>query len=501
MKINRSRNAKRNIIYGVINRFFNMLFPFVIRTIMLYILGSEYLGLNSLFTSVLSFLSLAELGVGSALVYSMYKPIAEDDSETICALLNLYRRLYRYIGAIVLTIGLCLIPLLPHLVNKDCPQDVNLYVLYLVFLFNSVISYWMFGYKQSLLTSHQRADIISKSSMIVQLLMYVIQIVCLFLFRNYYLYILWMPVFTIATNLVNSYITDRMYPQYKCHGEISRELQQDIKKKVIALFGTKANSIVMHAMDNIVISSFLGLAMVGLYGNYYYIMNAVAGLMTIVYQSMTAGIGNSLETETGEKNYHDFEMITFANFWLVSFCMISLLCMYQPFMRIWVHEENMLDMTVVNLLVVYFYVYQIRRIVLMYKDAAGIWWEDRFRPYVMMFTNLAGNFILVQIIGLYGVILSTIISMLISVPWENQTVFKYIFKRASAPYYQRTFFYLILTIGIALLTYGLCSFLPEGIVGLIERAVVCLIVPNVLIVFLFHKTQKFQYAVKLIIRR
>lgn len=501
MKINRSRNAKRNIVYGVIYRFFNMLFPFVIRTILLYILGSEYLGLNSLFTSILSFLSLAELGVGSALVYSMYKPIAEDDSDTICALLNLYRRLYRYIGTIVLVIGLCLIPLLPRLVNNDCPPDVNLYTLYLVFLLNSVISYWMFGYKQSLLTSHQRTDIISKNSMIVQLLMYLIQILCLFLFRNYYLYILWLPVFTVVTNLVNAYITDKMYPHYKCRGEISRELQQDIKKKVIALFGTKANSIVMHAMDNIVISAFLGLSMVGLYGNYYYIMNAVAGLMTIVYQSMTAGIGNSLETETGEKNYRDFEMIAFANFWLVSFCTISLLCLYQPFMRIWVHDENMLDMIVVVLLAVYFYVYQIRRIVLMYKDAAGIWWEDRFRPYVMMFTNLIGNFLLVQIIGIYGVILSTIISMLISVPWENYTVFKYIFNLTSVPFYRVNILYLALTTGMAFLTYWLCSFLPEGIWGLIAKASLCLFVPNVLIVLLFRKTKKFQYAVKLILRR
>ena len=500
MQESRSKNAKRNIVFGILNRMIMILFPFAIRTVILYILGSEYLGLDSLFSSILSFLSLAELGVGSALVFSMYRPIAEGDADMICALLNLYRRLYRYIGTFIFGAGILLIPFLQKLVKGDCPPDINLYILYLVYLFNTVLTYWMYGYKQSLLTAHQRSDIVSRFSLILQSGMYLVQIAALYLSRSYYLYILWLPVCTAATNLTLSSITDRMYPEYQCRGEISREKQEDIRKKVFALFGTKANSIVLHALDNIVISAFLGLTMVGLYGNYYYIMSAIVSMITIIYNAMTAGIGNSLTVENDSKNFFDFKVLTFANFWLVSFCSVSLLCLYQPFMKLWVKEKNMLDMTVVVLLVIYFYVYQIRKVVLTYKDAGGIWWEDRYRPYIVSAVNLVGNIIMVQIIGIYGVILSTIISMLVSIPIENHTVFRFVFHRSAASFYIKNALYTALTLLLCLITFWICSFSPDGIPGLLIRMGICLLVPNSIIVLLFQRTEEFRHVLKLLHR-
>lgn len=501
MKIERTRNAARNVVFGTLYKAVTILFPFAMRTVMLYIMGSEYVGLNSLFTSILSFLSLAELGVGTALVYSMYKPIAEDDDATICALLNLYRKLYRWIGIIIAVIGVALIPFLPYLVKSDCPPDVNLYILYGIYLFNTVISYFMYGYKQSLLTAFQRSDIISKRSMTMQILMYVFQIIALILFKDYYIYIIWMPIFTIATNIANAVIVDKMFPQYKCRGNVSKEISNSIKKKVLALFGTKANSIVLHAADNIVISAFLGLVMVGKYGNYYYIMNSIIGVMTIIYDSLTAGLGNSLETESVEKNYKDFKVLSFMNAWLVAFCSTSLLCLYQPFMRIWVHEELMFGMDVVVLLVAYFYIYQIRRIVLTYKDAGGIWWEDRFRPYIVMVTNIAGNLVLVQFVGIHGVIISTIFSMIISIPWENYTVFAYVFFRSSKEYYKQLLIYILATILVSSVTYLLCIWIPEGVIGLIIRAIICIIVPNLLFCLFFYKSEEMKSSKKLIKER
>ena len=501
MSTSRSKNAKRNILFATVNKAANILFPFAIRTVLLYILGSEYLGLDSLFSSILSFLSLAELGVGSALVFNMYKPIAEEDSALICALLNLYRKLYRIIGCVIFGVGACLTPFLHTLVKGDCPADVNLYILYIVYLLNTAVSYWMYGYKASLLTAHQRSDVESKCALIVQTIMYAVQIAALFLFKNYYWYILWLPVFTIVSNMVTAKITDRMYPEYKCAGEISPKLQKEIKKKVFALFGTKANSVVLHALDNIVISAFIGLSMVGLYGNYYYIISAIAGLIAIIYNSMTAGIGNSLQTESVEKNYFDFNVLTFANFWMVLFCTTSLLCLYQPFMKLWVTEKNMLDMWVVILLVIYFYVYQIRKVILTYKDAGGIWWEDRYRPYIVMVVNLVGNLVMVQFIGIYGVILSTIISMLVSIPIENYTVFKYIFNKPSGGFYKKNLLYIILGAAVCLLTFWVCGFAPDGILGLCIRAAICLVIPNAIIILLFRKTKEFKHAKFLLLRK
>lgn len=491
MENSRTKNATRNAIFGMLYKIVAIIFPFVIRTVMLYIMGSEYVGLNSLFTSILSFLSLAELGIGQALVYSMYKPIAENDKKSICALLNLYRKLYRYIGTIILVVGFSLLPFLKYLVRGSCPNEVNLYALYLIYLFNTIASYWLFGYKQSLLTAHQRSDIVSKRSLIVQTGMYIAQIAFLLLFKNYYIYIILMPVFTVITNLANSFIVDKMYPEYKCMGKVEKEVESSIRKKVIALFGTKANSAVMHSLDNIVISAFLGLTMVAKYGNYYYIMNAIIGIMTVIYSSLTAGLGNSIAVDREDKLYKDFKTLSFMNAWIVAFCSVSLLCLLQPFMKMWVGNDLMFGMDIVILLVVYFYIYEIRRIVLTYKDAAGIWWEDRFRPYVMMVTNLVGNLIMVQFIGLYGVILSTILAMCVSWPWENFTLFKYVFHASSKKYYKELLMYICCTVFLCITVWIICQFMPEGFEGLILRAFVCMVIPNVVFFLLFHKTEEF----------
>lgn len=501
MKLNRKRNSIRNVVYGTIYRCASIIGPFVVRTAMIYIMGNEYVGLNSLFTSILSFLSLAELGVGSALVFSMYKPIAQDDTETINALYALYRRLYKIIGTVIFAIGLLLIPVLPMLVKKDLPSDVNLYVIYLVFLINTVLSYWLYGYKQSLLNAFQRSDIVSKRATAINILMYVLQVVSMLIWHNYYFYIIWLPICTALTNIVNKIIVDKMFPQYKCEGKVSKELSDSIKKKILALFGTKANSIVLHATDNIVISAFLGLGLVGKYGNYYYIMNSICMFVKIIYSSITAGLGNSLQTETVAKNYNDFKFLSFANAWVVTFCATSLLCLYQPFMEIWVKKDSVLDMGIVILVVVYFYVYMIRRVVLTYKDAAGIWWEDKFRPYVVMVVNLVLNIVLCQFIRLYGILISTIVSMFVAIPWENYTVFKFIFHKSSGEYYLKMTLYLVVGVGIAGLTFFVCSHIPSGIVGILVRAIICVVVPNVIWLALFFKTKEFSRMKRLFFNR
>lgn len=501
MKISRVDNAIRNIIFGLMYKVVSIILPFLIRTAMIYIMGSEYVGLGSLFTSILSFLSLAELGVGNALVFSMYAPIANDDNDTVCALLNLYKKIYRYIGFIILGVGLILIPFLKYLVGSGYPEDINIYILYMIYLANTVISYLMFGYKQSLLVAFQRSDIISKRTMVIQIMQNVIQFSVLFLTRNYYLYIIFLPVFTAITNLFNLVIVNKMYPLYIPHGKVNKELKVSIQKKVVALIGTKANATVLHAADNIVISTFLGLTMVGIYSNYFYIMNSIIGIMTVVYSSLTAGLGNSLASESVDKNYEDFKVLSYMNAWIVAFCSVCLLCLYQPFMNLWVGSELMFSMRIVVLLVIYFFVYQIRRIVLTYKDAGGIWWEDRFRPYVVMVVNFVFNILLVQIIGIEGVILSTIMSMIISIPWENYTVFKYIFHRSSKDYYVSSTWYTIVTVLISVITYIVCSKMPDGCFGLFMRSGICVVIPNVIFGFIFRKTMEFGRSKELVAQK
>ena len=492
MKIERTRNTIRNIVFGFGYRILNIVLPFVSRTVILYVLGSQYLGLSSLFTSILSFLSLAELGVGNAMVYSMYKPIAENDNKTIKALLNLYRKFYRVIGTVIFLLGLCLIPFLKSLVRESLPGDVNLYILYILYLVNVVLSYWLFAYKSALLQAFQRNDIESKIAMVITPLSYVFMLGALFLTKNYYAYIIWLPVFTICTNIARLIYVDRLFPDLKPEGQINNEIKNNIVKKVKALIGTKLNTVVLNAADNIVMAMFFGLTTIAVYGNYYYIMSSIIGFLGICYMSMTAGLGNCLETETLEKNYNDFLKFSFINSWLVGWCTICLICLYQPFMYLWTGEDLMFPFYIVLEFGLYFFVYQIRKIPITYKDAAGIWWEDRLRPYVSMVVNLVLNIVLVQAIGISGVILSTVFSLFISIPWENYVLFKHLFKRSSKEYYKKMNYYIVVLFIAGSVTWFVCSFLKQGFLSLIIRGIICVTVPNIIILLCSSKSKEFK---------
>lgn len=497
MKIERTKNAKAGILTGILNKLVNMGLPFITRTVLLYVLGTQYLGLSGLFSSLLSFLSLAELGVSNALVYSMYKPIAENDKTTTRALLALYRKLYRIIGTIILAAGLACMPFLRYFIKGDVPVDVNLYVLYGLYLGNTVCSYFLFAYRGSLLTAHQRVDVDNLVNTVIPLISWCAQMLMLLITRSYYAYVVFIPISTIVTNFVRLHQVKKLYPDLYAEGKVDPVLEASIYKKMKALLGAKISTTVLHSSDNIVISACLGLTMVTVYGNYYYIMGAVGGFLGIVYASILPGIGNSLITETTEKNYRDFKKVSFINLWLVGWCAVCLLCLYQPFIRLWAGEELLLPFSTVILVVVYFVFYQGRKVVITYKDAAGLWWEDRFRPFVMAGTNLVSNLILVQFIGIWGIVVSTILSLCISIPWETYTVFRYVFKRSPKEYYL-----MLLKFGSVLLlasavTLGICQIASEGIPAILIRGCICVVVPNVIFFLVYRRQEEFAHAKRL----
>lgn len=502
MKIERTENAVRNIVFGGLLKIFSLLIPFVLRTVMIYTLGVQYLGLSSLFTSILSVLNLAELGVGSAMVYSMYKPIAENDSETICALMKLYRTYYRIIGMIILLIGLCLLPFIPKLIKGTVPSDINVYILYLMNLGSTVLTYWLFSYRTCLLSAHQRTDINSKVTLTVDVIQYSLQFAILYFFRNYYGYLTVVLVCTALGNIVRAIITKRMYPEYEPKGELPRSITTQINKKVRDVFTAKLGRVVLNSADSIVISSFLGLTALAIYNNYYFIMSSVIGLMGIVYSSIVAGIGNSFVTESQQKNYCDMNRMLFLVAWISTFCVSCFLTLYQPFMKIWVGEELMLDDHFVILFCIYFFVHQICTLLETFKDGAGIWHEDRFRPLITAIVNLTINIILVQFIGLYGILLSTIISLLfVGLPWLIHNIFTVLFKMKCAVIVKDILSYSIVAAAAAIITLMVSKVvIIEGIVGLIIKGTVCILIPNIIFAMVFRKKEEYKYAVSLLLK-
>ena len=495
---NRVKNTSRNILWGLLYGFVAVFLPFVTRAVILHLLGSAFLGIGTLFTSVLQFLSLTELGLGSAIVYTMYKPIADNDTEQISAILNYFRKMYRMIGTGMLAAGTLLVPAVPVLTHGEAPADINIYILYYIYLVNAVISYFFAGYRESLLTAHQRKDIAVKCTMLVNVLVQTLQIVVLVMTRNFYAYAFVPICGTITINVLNAAITKRMYPEIRPEGMISSESKKNIGKNLSGLVGTKLSSIVLHSSDAIVISAFLGLTLTAQYGNYYFLMEAVCGFIATLFTAMTASIGDKLVRDSLEENYALFRHITFANNWLVGWCAISFICMIEPLIRLVYGESMQLGALFAVFMGVYLYIYQIQKTVLTYKDAAGIWYSDRFRPYVVMLTNVVSNLILVNIIGVYGIVLSTILSFVISLPWVNATLFRRLFHKSP---YINLYVILVNTLITAVLcavTYLLCVRCGDGISGLARRLAVCMTVPNLLYLCIFRNSDDLKYWIEFI---
>ena len=382
------------------------------RTAMIYLMGVQYLGLNSLFTSALQVLNLGELGVGSAMVFSMYKPIAENDNTTICALMKLYRTYYRVIGLVIAVVGCALIPFIPRLIKSDVPADINIYILYLLNLGTTVLSYWLFAYKNSILQAHQRADVVSKVTLVTSTIQYGSQLFVLWAFHNYYLYVIVMLATQALTNIVTAVCADKLYPQFKPRGKVDKIQVQKINQRIRDLFTSRIGGVVYDSADTIVVSAFLGLTVLAVYQNYFFILNAITGFIAVVFAACTAGIGNSIVMESKEKNYQDLNKFAFIITWIAGFCSACLLCIYQPFMELWVGKDLILSFSAVVCFVIYFFVRQFNALFYLYKDASGMWHEDRLRPLIAALTNLVLNLILVKFIGIYGILLSTVLTIL-----------------------------------------------------------------------------------------
>lgn len=501
MKIERSKNATRTTFFGIIQNIYSMLLPFVMRTIIIYVLGMEYLGLNSLFNSVLQVLNLAELGVGSAMVFSMYKPIAEDDHDKIRALMRLYRTYYRIIGLVILVAGLILVPFIPHLIKGNVPDSMNVYVLYLLNLGSTVTTYWLFSYKNCILTAHQRGDISKKVMICTMTVEYALQAAFLFLTKNYYIYVILILLTNILNNIITAIISDKLYPQYHPKGQIPKEEVTTINKKVRDLFTSKVGSLIVDQSDTIVISAFLGLSLLGVYQNYFYILTSIFGFMKIMLSACTAGIGNSLVTETKEKNYNDLRRLTFIMLWATGFCSCCLACLYQPFMELWVGADNMLGFSYVICFCIYLVVRVLNQTLITFKDAGGIWHEDRYRPLIVGLANLCMNLILVRYIGLYGIILSTLLSwILIGLPWLIKNLFTVLFDFGCRGYIVCVVKYLLTIVLTVALSIFVCSYIEfESLIFTMAiRLAVCLLIPNAMFFVLYLRTKEFKGSVQII---
>lgn len=498
MRIERSKNLVNNLKWGLLYRLSGMLVPFVCKAAIIRIFGINYLGLNSLFTSIISTLNLAELGFSSAVVFFMYKEIAEENSEKICALLQYFKRVYQIVGIVVLTFGLALMPFLRYLIKKDVPTDINIYVIYLLTLSATVLSYFLFAYKNSIITAFQKESVLYKIRAIVLLTESIVQILTVFVLKNYYCYIAVTILAAAANNIIADHYVRTHYPEYKARGKISKDERRAISEKIKGLLCYKIGGAMVSNSSSIVISTFLGLVVSGIYGNYHYVLTLLFGLLAVYYSSFRAGLGNCFVIETKERNYDTFKQLQFMQSWLIGFCAVSMFCLYQDFIAVYAGEENVLDIGIVICVCTYFYCWKIQDVVHVFKEAFGYWTKDQFRPIIGGVMNLCVSIISVQFIGLYGVVLATILqAVTIDLIWAPKAIFAEYFKKSRKEYYLLLVKGVLDLFAMGIPTVLAVSFVQTGsyILNFGIKAVICLVIPNGVFILKNHRKPEFD-AVK-----
>lgn len=494
----RRKNSILNIVTGISSQLILLILGFVSRKIFVEIFGLEILGVNGLLSNVISMLSLAELGIGGAIYYSLYKPLAKNDHSQIKAIMQLYGRLYRYIAIVVACIGMALVPFLDKIVNSNINNNYLIGV-YLCFLIDSVLSY-VLSYKKNIISADQKNYVVNIIQTAFSVTVSVAQIIIIIRTHNYILYLVVKIIFGFFSNVTFHIVANKMYPYLKDKRKVglNKEIEAELIKNAKALCIVMIASYCIAGTDNILISIFVNITAVGVYSNYILIINIIKGLVGQIFNSIRASFGNFLIEKSLDEAHDMFNILDFLNFWIISFCCVCLIVLLNPFISLWLSKDALFPFHLVVIMVANFYIRSTISSIEIVRDGAGMYSPYPFFKYWTLLEGilnlilgilLAGTFKM----GILGIQLATTVSMQIGIVILPVTVYKYVFKRSSRPYFRKKFIYLISTILATGATLLSCNFVTaNGIVELFEKGIVCLIIPNLIIIMLFNKTKEFK---------
>lgn len=491
----RVNNSIRNIITALIGQFLGILLSFISRMVFINALGAAYLGVNGLFTNVLSILSLAEMGIGSAIIYSLYRPLAAKDTKEIKALMHFYEAAYRGIGIIIFLLGIGLVPFLDYII-KDQPDIPHLTFIYFLFLINTVVSYF-FAYKRSLIIADQKNYITTIYRYGFYIILNIIQIGILLTTKKFILFLIAQIVITLLENLMVARKADKMYPFLKMGEKVKldKTSRREITKNVKAMMCHRIGGVVVNGTDNILISSFVGVIWVGLYSNYFLITNALNIIIGQVFSAITASVGNLNVLESKEKSYYMYKRVLLINFWIAGFCGISLWILFNPFISLWIGKEYLFEDGLVLIIIFNFYIMMVRKTTLVYRDAMGLFWHDRYKPIFEAVINIIVSVLLAPKLGIAGVFIGTFISTMTTAFWvEPYILYKYGFEMKVRNYFFRYIKYTAIILAAGIVTHQISTvFTTVTWMSLFGRAAVCVIVPNLIFLVCFYRTDEFKY--------
>lgn len=496
----RMQNSIRNTIYGILTQIITVLISFVTRTVFIKYLSVDYLGVNGLFTNILTVLSLAELGFGGAMVYSMYQPLAEKDRTTIKGLMTFYSKIYKVIGFSVSVLGLLLVPFLDSLI-RDTTNIDNLRVIYLLFLLNSVASYF-FAYKRSILQADQKQYVISKNHLNFNVIKALLQIIVIVIFENYLFYLSVQVLSTILENLIISKKVNTLYPYLKDDSEskLNEKERKSIWSNVKALMIYKVGSTMLDGTDNIIISVFVGVSAVGYLSNYTLIVGAVTMVLQQINSAITGSIGNYVSTEETEKQEELLFKVSFVYFILFGFSFVSLLTLLNPFISLWLGEEFTLSIFSVFVISFNWYLTGIMSPIWTFRATKGLFIYGKYRPAISAVINVFVSTLLALNLGLFGVLIGTTITRLSTNIWyDPYIVFKYGFNKSPKKYYVKQIRYLISLIFPIIILTTLFEYLNyiHILVFLMQIFLVTFITIGMFIIF-FRNSKEFKFFIGLV---
>lgn len=497
----RIRNSMINTITSFVSNAISLIISFISQMFFLKLLNVDFLGINGLFSNILSVLGIFELGIGSAIVFYLYKPIANNDIKKIKSLMQFYKKIYRIIALIIFCIGMILIPFLNIFVG-EIKIEVNIYLVYLLFLISTIASY-LVVYKRTLLIAYQKNYIISIIHTVYLILLNVIQIITLYFFRNYYIYLGIKILCQLLENFVYTFIVNKKYTYITSKNiqKLDRETQKDIFIGIKALFFHKIGGVIVNGTDNIIISTFLSVRMVGLYSNYYMVINSILVIINNMFSSIIGSVGNLLTTENAEKKYEVFKRVDFLNLWIAIITSMCLYFLITPFIKLWIGEEYLLSHITLIILIINYFLQISKTTFVLFKNAGGIWKQDKFIPLIEAGINIIASIIFLKIFGLIGVFIGTIISgfvlWLYSYP---KFVYKLIFDKGYIEYFVDFVKKILTFLGIfSLLIYiDNLIIIPNILKEMILKMLIVLIISNIYMIVIYFRSENLTYYKNLI---
>ncbi|WP_424767285.1 lipopolysaccharide biosynthesis protein [Paenibacillus sp. sgz302251] len=497
----RTKHSINNISISIISQIIIVLLGFIARKIFLDSLGASYLGINGLLTNVLSMLVLVEGGIAISIVYNLYKPLAEDNKEKVIALIQLYKKAYGILAIITLIISVCLYPLLDHLMKDEVPVP-HIEIIYSIFVAKSILSY-LNAHKWSLITADQRGYVLTRVDLLFQVITMITRIIVLITTENYVFYLILELLVYLIQNMVNGRIVNKRYPYIKTKQKyaIDKDTKNNIIKNVKAMFLHNIGGFLVFSTDNILISSFIGVATVGLYSNYTMITQQLSALVNSILGGIGSSVGNLIATESNDKSYSIFKISYFVNFWIYSFSIIFLFNLLEPFISWWLGDGYLLDKLTFVFILINFYLLGMRTAIGTFKNKAGLFTQDQYIPLIEGLLNLIASLVFLKYFGLSGIFMGTALSTIATVCWTQPCiVYKHVFNRPVRSYFKNYGYYLLLTISTCCITTICCNYFVVGdtFTSLLVRGLFCLLIPNFIYVVVFYKSNEFQYLKSII---